>query len=128
MKTFLFTIFAVILLGAIGFTQQDQQSNPPLGDQSTYPSSTHKMNSAEKRDTPEAHGQPVDLNSGTKKDIAALPGVGPDRAQNIIDARPFNSKDDLLRKKLLPQSTFDQIKDKVTVEGPKKQSQPENHR
>jgi hypothetical protein len=28
---------------------------------------------------------------------AALPGVGPDYAQSIIDARPFKSKEDLLR-------------------------------
>ena len=126
MKSFQLMMAVSILLSAALFAQ-DQQSNPPLGDQSTYPSSTHKMSPAEKRDTPEAHGQPVDLNSGTKKDIAALPGVGPDRAQNIIDARPFTSKDDLLRKKLLPKSAFDQVKDLVTVEGPKKQSEPANH-
>ena len=127
MKTFFLMMCALSLCGAACLAQQDQQSNPPLGDQSTYPSSTHKMSPAEKRDTPEAHGQTVDLNSGTKKDIAALPGVGPDRAQSIIDARPFSSKEDLMRKKLVPQSTFDQIKDMVTAEGPKKQSEPANH-
>jgi competence protein ComEA len=95
-----------------------------LTDQSAYPSATHKMTPAEKSNTPEAHGQPVDLNSGSKKDLAALPGVGPDLAQNIIVARPFKSKEDLLRKKIIPPSTFNQIKDLVTVQGPKKQSVP----
>jgi DNA uptake protein ComE-like DNA-binding protein len=104
--------------------QQNQQSPPPLQDQSAYPAATHKMTPAEKSSTPAAHGQPVDLNSGSKKDLAALPGVGPDLAQNIILARPFKTKDDLLRKKIVPQSTFEQIKDLVTVQGPKKQSIP----
>ena len=34
------------------------------------------MTTAEKRDTPSANGQPVDLNSSSKKDLAALPGIG----------------------------------------------------
>lgn len=125
MRTY-FVTTAFLLFTSMCFAQDNQQNNqqnnPPLGDQSSYPAATHKLNTTEKNNTPEANGQPVDLNSGTKKDIAALPGVGPDLAQNIIDARPFKSKEDLLRKKLVPQSTFDQIKDKVSVEGPKKQS------
>jgi DNA uptake protein ComE-like DNA-binding protein len=35
------------------------------------------MTPAEKKDTPSANGQPVELNSASKKDLAALPGVGP---------------------------------------------------
>jgi competence protein ComEA len=118
------TMATLFLFGAMASAQQDQQNNPPLHDQSSYPAATHKMTPAEKSSTPEAHGQPVDLNSGTKKDLAALPGVGPDLAQNIILARPFKTKEDLLRKKIVPQSTYDQIKDRVTVQGPKKQSVP----
>ena len=124
-----FLIPAFVLFAAMCFAQEspknDQQQNPPLGDQTSYPAATHKMKPAEKSNTPAAHGQTVDLNSGTKKDLAALPGVGPDLAQNIINARPFKTKEDLLRKKLIPESTFNQIKDKVTVEGPKKQSVPQ---
>ncbi|MGB0014971.1 MAG: helix-hairpin-helix domain-containing protein [Candidatus Sulfotelmatobacter sp.] len=80
---------------------------------------------AEKSDTPSANGQPVDLNSASKKDLAALPGVGADHAQSIIDARPFASKEDLLKKKVIPQSTYEKIQNLVTANGPKKQSLPE---
>lgn len=124
MKMIPLVVPILLLSGAFAAAQQDQQSAPPLKDQSSYPSATHKMTPAEKSNTPEAHGQPVDLNSGSKKDLAALPGVGPDLAQNIIVARPFKSKEDLLRKKIVPPSTFEQIKDLVTVQGPKKQSVP----
>ena len=125
MKTFALTLATLFLLGAASVAQQGQpqQPAPPIGDQSTYPSETHKMNSAEKRTTPEGHGQAVDLNTASKKDLAALPGVGPHFAQSIIDARPFTSREDLLRKKIVPQATYDKIKDMVNAEGPKKQSE-----
>ena len=121
-------ILSVLVLAAISFGQQNQQSAPPPGDQSSYPSETHKMTTAEKRDTPSANGQPVDLNSSSKKDLAALPGIGPHYAQSIIDARPFGSKEDLLKKKLIPQETYDKIQSRVTANGPKKQSLPEGRK
>lgn len=138
MKKIFAVVFPLLLLTAVSFaqdqqipTQQNQQNdqgtsqqNPPLGDQSTYPAASHKMTPQEKKSTPVGQGQTVDLNSGSKKDIAALPGVGPDRAQSIIDARPFGSKEDLLRKKVVPKETYDQIQDRVTANGPKKQSVP----
>jgi competence protein ComEA len=114
----------MILLSGMLYAQQDQQSSPPLGDQSTYPNATHKMSKSETKDAPSENGQPVDLNSATKKDLAALPGVGPDYAQTIIDARPFKTKEDLLRKKVIPQATYDQIQDRVTANGPKKNAVP----
>jgi competence protein ComEA len=114
-----------LVLLASSYSQQDHQSNPPLGTQSTHPDATHKMSTKEKTDTAPAKGQPVDLNSATKKDLAALPGVGPDYAQTIIDARPFTSKEDLLKKKVIPQATYDKIQDRVTAQGPKKNAVPE---
>jgi competence protein ComEA len=125
MKALCAAFLPVLLLTVMSYAQQNQQSAPPPGDQSSYPSETHKMTTAEKSDTPSANGQPVDLNSASKKDLAALPGIGPDHAQSIIDARPFASKEDLLKKKLIPQATYDKIQNRVTANGPKKQSLPE---
>jgi competence protein ComEA len=125
MHRFIAIAAPVVLLAAISYAQQDQQSNPPLGTQSTYPDATHKMSTKEKKNTAAAKGQPVDLNSATKKELAALPGVGPDYAQTIIDARPFNSKEDLLKKKVIPQATYDKIQDRITAQGPKKNAVPE---
>jgi DNA uptake protein ComE-like DNA-binding protein len=125
MKILRTAIFPVVMLAAVSYAQQDQQAAPPPGNQSTYPSTTHKMTPAEKKDAPSENGQPVDLNSASKKDLAALPGIGPDYAQTIIDARPFKSKEDLLRKKVIPQSTYNKIQDRITTNGPKKQSLPQ---
>jgi DNA uptake protein ComE-like DNA-binding protein len=125
MKSLNSLILPVLLLTALSYAQQGQQATPPPTDQSSYPSETHKMTAAEKSDTPSANGQPVDLNSASKKDLAALPGVGPDHAQSIIDARPFGSKEDLLKKKVISQATYDKIQNRITANGPKKQSLPE---
>ena len=84
------------------------------------------MSEPEKQNATTEGGPIVDLNTASKKDLAALPGVGPDYAQNIIDARPFASKEQLLQKKVLPETTYNRIKDRITANGPKKQSLPAN--
>lgn len=120
--------FCLVFLAPSLLCAQQGQQAPPLNDQSSYPAETHKMSNSEKRQTRAGKGEVVDLNSASKKDIAALPGIGPDYAQTIIDARPFSSKEQLLAKRILPQATYDKIKDRVTATWPKKQSLPESQR
>ncbi len=57
----------------------------------------------------------ININSASKEQLESLSGIGPVYAQKIIDNRPYSDISELTSKRIIPQKTFDKIKDQISV-------------
>jgi DNA uptake protein ComE-like DNA-binding protein len=98
MKHRLFVLFVLVLLVAgSGYAQEKK---------ATAGSKTEAQKTEKK-------GGQIDINSASKQELMALPGIGDAYAQKIIDGRPYRAKNQLVQKKIIPQATYDKISDQI---------------
>jgi competence protein ComEA len=62
--------------------------------------------------TPE---EPLDINSASEDELKVLPGIGDAYAKKIVEGRPYKRKDELVQKKVVPQGTYDKIKNQIVA-------------
>ena len=57
--------------------------------------------------------KPLDINSGSVDQLKTLPGIDGVYAQKIVESRPYQKKDELLSRKIIPEATYKKIKDRI---------------
>lgn len=61
----------------------------------------------------DAKAELVDINTATEAELIALPAIGQVYAKKIIAGRPYARKDELVSKKIMPESSYAKVKDKI---------------
>jgi competence protein ComEA len=67
-----------------------------------------------------AKGPLLDINTVPAAELETLPGIGEAYSKKIVENRPYKRKDELVKKKIIPQPTYDKIKDRIIAKQVKK--------
>ena len=89
--------------------------SPALADNPKAASKAKPTTTAAAQTAPKPAAELLDLNTATEAQLVALPGVGEAYAKKIIAGRPYKSKDELVHRKIVPESVYKEFSEKVVA-------------
>ena len=112
-------LFALPLAAHSSQSQMDQSKSAISSAGSATKSAASDVGSAAKSGTMAASDKvtgKIDINSASKDDLMKLSGIGEATSNKIIAGRPYKTKRDLLTRKIVNQTTYNKISDKVIAQ------------
>ena len=107
MNLFRFTQRLMLLVALFCLPLLSQTASSAGASKSTTPQTTKSASKTT------SAGPKLDINTASKEELQALPGIGTAYSQKIIDGRPYHAKNDLVNRKIIPEATYDGIKDQI---------------
>ncbi len=109
-KLLLFTA-ALTLPVAFGQAKKDA---PKAAEKKAAPDAkAAEKKAAPEKKVAEKKGELIDINSASADTLKTIPGIGDAYSAAIVKGRPYKRKDELPQKKIIPQATYDKIKDLI---------------
>lgn len=108
-------VTAICLAAGIAFAAEQTKTTPrgTVTSEKTKPAT----------ETPGSAGKQalVDINSASDAELKAIPGLGDAYIAKIVVNRPYANKAQLVSRKVLPESLYDKIKDRIIAKQPKRE-------
>src|SRR5690349_12978838 len=108
MKRFWMVIAAVVMAVAMIPATFAQTKEPGTVPEANAQNSTGKAEQAAKPAM-----EKLDINTASADQLKELPGIGEAYSKKIVEGRPYRTKLDLVHKKIIPQATYEKIKDMI---------------
>ena len=102
-KVFCYVLVTMCLAIGVEASQAKKTPTPPSTKPAPTAPATHPAKAV------------IDINTASQAELMTLPGIGAAYSQKIIAGRPYARKDELVAKKVLPQATYDKVKDQIVA-------------
>jgi DNA uptake protein ComE-like DNA-binding protein len=105
--------YLLILIAAFALAAAPQGASPAK----KSPKAAQKTEAPAKPESA-PNGKLLDINTASEKELKDLPGIGDAYSAKIVAGRPYRAKNQLVQKKIIPQATYDKIKDMIIAKQP----------